>query len=475
MKKITKILICSLLLCAVLVCVANAKLSDAQKESLIEYTEKFVEEGNSRGLLQYGSFNNYVTYQLGLVHPTRCIVKSGDSEIKTIWMMNPRGYATYSAYQASLKSATQGYFKEGDYLILDCSAFVALMYKEVFGLRFDYGISGHISNWTTSHYLLDEHADERRIVDPESGETKEIFEVISAIDHDTATDLSLRDMDIAPDELQVGDIIVGLNRNSDWGHIIFYAGDGYIYHSSSTPYVLPDGSVHNYLIRKEPLKNLSNRSYTMVKVLRINDGILPEGFEGYDFDVDFDALTLDSRAFDTTPPVIESVTVSNDFVKGNLKKMTVLLSDEIGEGTTLYFIGDDKKVLRGPSDGASGVMGIYASVSGTAPTDIEEFGTLQATHYEELRAKGQYYLWAIDAAQNLSVRHRVVIGEEASYVYRSPEDGEEVLLSTFIAGEDGAHEDQKPASPAVPIVIAAVAVVAVAAVIFVVLSKKKKA
>ena len=130
-------------------------------------------------------------------------------------------------------------------------------------------------------------------------------------------------------------------------------------------------------------------------------------------------------------------------------------------------------------------MGIYMSVSPTLPETTSDFDLSQATHYEVLRPRGQYYIWAMDAARNLSERYRIIVGKDTSFVYRSPEDGEEVLLATYKAGEDGAvtepgdsSEGEKTLSSAWIVgisVIAAVVVLAAVVIVLVCRKKQKKA
>ena len=482
MKKLFKILICTVFFCALMICSASAKLTDAQKDSLVDFTEDFIEQGNAKKLLQYGSYDTFITYQLGLVHCEYSVKTSnGGQGQKVLWMMRPSGYANFEAYKRDLNSPYQGYFKEGDYLVLDCSAFVALMYKSVLGLRLDYGIAGHVSNWTTSHYLLDEYQDQRKVLKYDgSGEEIDLFEVLATADLE-APFLSLLDTGIKTEELEVGDLLIGLNQETNWGHIVMYAGDGYVYHSSSTPYVLPDGSLHPYLIRKEPLSNLNNPSYSLVKVMRLNDGVLNPDFDGYHDKVDFSSLNTTTRAFDTKAPEILSIKISNDFVKGNTKQITIDVTDEFGDGSVTYFAGSEKKVLRGSANGESGVMGIYMGVSQTLPETTSDFDLSQATHYEILRARGQYYIWAMDAARNISERYRIIVGKDTSFVYRSPEDGEEVLLATYKAGEDGAvteggnsSDGEKTLSSAWMIGISVISAVVILAVVVIVLVCRKK-
>ena len=137
--------------------------------------------------------------------------------------------------------------------------------------------------------------------------------------------------------------------------------------------------------------------------------------------------------------------------------------------------------MRGSANGESGVMGIYMGVSQTLPETTSDFDLSQATHYEILRARGQYYIWAMDAARNISERYRIIVGKDTSFVYRSPEDGEEVLLATYKAGEDGAvteggnsSDGEKTLSSAWMIGISVISAVVILAVVVIVLVCRKK-
>ena len=479
MKKTAKIVVCALLIFAAFAVFASAKLTDAQKQSLTAFTENFIENGNSRHLLQYGAWENFKGFQLGLVHVTGIYNDTKkDDPTQIIWMMRPDGYKNINEFNFDFTSRGS-YFAEGDYMILDCSAFAALMYKAVFGLRFDYGVAGHISNWTTGHYMLDEYKDLRRVYKYDgSGEEIDLFEVISSID---GANLTLGDYEVDPNELEVGDIIVG-RTETGWGHIMIYAGNGEAWHSSSTAYIMENGLPYPSFIRRQPIKTLKNRSYVSVQVLRINDGVLDPDFSGYDKMVDFDALSTQVRAFDTKAPELVSITISDDFVKANTKLITLDITDEFGDEKPVYAVGDGKHVIRGTQNGESGIAGIYMSVSDSLPENAV-FETEQATHYEIYRATGVYYLWFCDAAGNLSERYKIKIGKNNAAVYLTSDDGTETEIGKRGKG-DSSTEPAKPSEEmpklnekpsAVPyIIIGAVAAAIIAVAAAVILAKRRK-
>lgn len=129
--------------------VSEAALTETQQNNIVEFARDFVSDGNDAGLLQYGAIRVYQTYQLKLVHADANYVTHNGKRVKILFMMNPNGYPDYDAYFAELVNSTGGYLDPGDYLVLDCSGFMALLYKHVFGLRFDYVNSNHLSVWTS--------------------------------------------------------------------------------------------------------------------------------------------------------------------------------------------------------------------------------------------------------------------------------------------------------------------------------------
>ncbi len=439
MKRLIQFLLVSMFTLSCLALCANAALTENQKNTLVKFTDDFLREAvDERHIVWYGGGGDFVppSYQMKLVHVQSLYYTVGNARKKLVFMLNPEGYDTFKDYYFETQNSTGGYLKRGDYMILDCTAFISLMYKGALGLRFDYYTSGHISAWTTAHYLYDDYAASRRALDKDGNEI-DIFQTIYADDRDK-TKFSLASA-LTPEvqsTMEVGDIIVGNNANTELGHILFYAGDGYVYHSSSEPHYLPNGKIAGTLQRKEAISELTNESYTILKVLRINDGILDEDFVGYSMDYDFDALNTEKSIFDTKAPEIKSIVISNNFVKGNTKQITIDVTDEFGNDRISYFAGDGKKVLKSAGKGESGVMGIYIGVSATFPEDTSTLEYTDANHYELLRARGQYYIWAMDAAGNLSDRYRIIVGKDTSFVYQSPEEGEEELLGTYKADEN---------------------------------------
>lgn len=413
-----------------------AALTDAQKNTLIAYTDKFLEDGNKINAgkqmwtLQYGTKEVWRTYQLFLSHNNEVYTTAEDGKrVKILYMMNPRGYKTLSAYTGEISGGKGGFLLEGDYLCLDCSAFVALIYKNVFGVRFDYAETknNNIRNWSTAHYLGPQYEPTlRRIAG--SGKNTSMFREIVFKKSETAT-LALSDLVSSLDKMEVGDLIIGRNTSSGWGHIGFYGGDGTMYHSSSTPLVNEDGTVSPYLMRKQLLSDLPNVNYTEIRVYRLADGILPEDFAGYNVPIDFASLSTTSTPFDNTPPAFVSVKVDEKYNSTQKKTVKIKVTDEFGTDPVVY-LADGTSVFKGSAYGESGVSGLYTNTTGVLCENLYDIPVSKQTDYEYEFADGTYYFWVRDAAENVSPRFTVTIGEKST-VTRREDDGSETLISSF--------------------------------------------
>jgi len=506
MKKTILFFLCAvMLMTACLPLTASAALTDAQKNTLIAYTDKFLEDGNAAGKLQYGIKEVWRTYQgFSSYNNEVYITNNQGKRQKILYMMNPKGYRNYDAYLAEISGGKGGYLEEGEYMALDCSAFVAWIYKAVFGLRFDYVQDDTVRNWSTLHYM-DQKFSNIRTVRLSNGKN---LSVLKEIHYKKVNEGLFSLASIEKDvELEVGDIIVGRNEGTGWGHVIFYGGDGYVYHSSSTPQTMPDGSLNLNLMRKQKLSELTNDSYTVIRAYRINDGILPEDFEGYNVPFDFSKSNAKKTPYDTTAPAFTVITVDEDYSEkkaGGMtatgKKVTIKVTDEFGTEPVLYLSSDRSTVMKGSAYGESGVLGVYTNQTGTLE-GLYDFPSSKKTDYEYFLEDGTYYFWVRDAAENVSQRYTVTVGE-TSTVSRKLADGSEEEIAVYGVGKTEvkveltaaketaaspettsapdetttADEGQEPSESngaLLPVLIGAVAVVAVIGVVAV-LTKKKK-
>lgn len=402
MKKI--VLVFSLLCFAFLIASTDVKaaLTEAQQNNIVQFSRDFVRDGNAAGLLQYGGIRIYQTYQLRLVYSDTNYVTFNNKRVKVLWMMNPGGYPNYDAYYADLVNKTGGYLVPGDYLVLDCSGFMSLMYKHVFGLRFDYVNSNHLSVWTTKMYY-----DNPQVTTYDGTSSVSLFEQIYARDAETKFPAS----SVPTADLQPGDIVVGYDETTeaDLGHIMMYTGDGNVIHSSSVPVTRDDGTISPYLMREQPLSTLTNNSYTTIRVYRISDGVLNPAFEGYTNRVDFSSLTTDDAKFDTKAPEIANITVTD---VNNRKLITVTSRDEYGSDDVVRLASNPNVVMKSSGFGESGVLGVYVSKSAQAPTDMYTgWGSVKGNRVGLYREPGTYYVWVKDAADNISKPWRVVVGD----------------------------------------------------------------
>ena len=441
MKTFVTYAVCVLILAAFLVPLGVSALTNAQKQTLVSYADRFIEEGNAplspsnrTGCLQYGVKEVWKTYQLFLSYNDEVYTtNSYGGRQKILFMMNPDGYSSYDKYLEEISGGRGGYLKEGEYLCLDCSAFVAWIYKAVFGLRFDYAETSNnsIRNWSTLHYL-DSSFSYLRKVSTDRGTSNLFRDVWSKIDPKGG--IAFSDLCAVLNKIEVGDILVGRNSSSGWGHIMFYGGDGYVYQSSSTPQTMPDGTLNTRLIRRQLLSELTNKSYTEIHVLRISDGILPEDFDGWNVPVDFKSLTTSSSQFDNTPPVFTYVKIDGKYGPDGTKTVTLRAKDEFGDMKPLY-LADRTTVARGSAYGESGVLGIYINESGTLPESLYEFSATRNTFSTRKLRDGVHYIWVRDAAENVSPRLTVAIGE-TSTVTRLEDDGTETVIARFSSGGD---------------------------------------
>ncbi len=413
MKKLIQFLLVMIFTLSCFAIFANAALTENQKNTLVEFTEDFLREGvEDRHIVWYGGGGDFAppSYQMKLVHIESLYYTVAGKRKKLVFMLNPDGYATFADYYFESQNSTGGYLKKGDYLILDCTAFVSLMYKGALGMRFDYCISGHMSSWTTSHYLYDDYADFRRVID-KNGNEIDLFQTIYDDDRDkTKFSLASALTSEVQSTMEVGDIIVGNNANTGLGHILFYAGDGYVYHSSSEPYYLPNGRIAGNLQRKEAISALTNESYTILKVLRINDGVLDEDFKGFTMDYDFDALNTEKSIFDTLNPYIKNITATP--IEGtNRFTLTVTASDEFSGGRTVSLASDPGCLIKGSGQGESGILGYYANTTGKIPRNMT-WNDAKTNIFTTDRTPGTYYMWVHDAAENISDRYTIVLSAD---------------------------------------------------------------
>ncbi|MBE6564270.1 MAG: hypothetical protein E7655_03210 [Ruminococcaceae bacterium] len=351
MKKLFSCLLAGLLSLTVLTPFASAALTEEQQKTLIAYTETFVTEGNEAGKLLYGNpkVKNY-----GLPHNMILNVCNSLSDI------------TGNAIPPKSPAVTF----PGEYLILDCSAFYQLMFKAVFGLRTDYTYKGmytgghHASNWSSGFYfgqydkVMAENEDVFKVYNLK-GEVVDLFDTIVYLDGKPGVYHRVNELTAYLEQMQPGDPIVGYNYDSGLGHFMFYAGDGYLYHSTST-----HRSSDVYAMRKQKIEDTAI-SFTDLKVLRLADNILEPDFAGYNVPVDFSKLSAQKSVFDTKAPYFERVDITKN-ASGQFV-VDVRVSDEYGDLQPLAFANQPDILYKSSGYGESGVLGAMLTTSSKVP------------------------------------------------------------------------------------------------------------
>lgn len=403
--KMRRFLIVSAVLAALFALPSSAALTPAQGQTLLSFARRFIADGNALYLLQYGWDAMYHSVAGMLAHAADNWIDRGAKRAKIMVMHPQEGYPGAEEYLADVKRG--GYFKEGDYFILDCTCFAEFMYKYVFGLRFDHELCGLVQQWTTSNYASNASLELERLG---SRRKYRLF--------DTVLDMRFEEKSAICDALcdssmlSAGDIIIGQNDRTGLGHIMFYSEDAHIIHSSSNAIYLPDGSVAPYTIAEVPISSLVSKYYDRVLVLRIADGILEEDFCGYDLPVDFQKLSLSKSFFDSTPPLIRRIALIPHKYKSGVWYLRVGCSDETGGREPMRLAHNSPVIIKSAGFGESGVCGICVKSDPDAPDAVVDFdirlGNLQTA---AVRA-GEYYVWVRDTAENISLPWHVKISED---------------------------------------------------------------
>ena len=472
MKKTLLSCLCLILCALFLVLPASASLTDAQKATMTDFVNRFLADGNAANKLVYGSGTYYRSIRLFTE------TRSDSSGLEL-----PEGSPVTFP---------------GEYLVLDCSAFFALMYLKVFGIRVDYLYTGmyagghHLSNWNSILFLRDYgytkdgggtypydpvmigNEDLMRVRDLDGNET-DLFGTVYRKD-------SEKTFSVGPvlagkvADMEVGDAIVYYVEKTGWGHFMIYAGDGYVWHSTST-----HESGVPYAMRRQSISTLANSANHLV-IARLSDNILEPDFAGYNVPVDFSSLTTSSSSFDTTPPYFSEITVRQN---GGNYSIDTVASDEKGGLKPLTYVYEPNAYYKSSGDGESGVLGVFLNDTGVTPDlyylgwnktnnagynvnafvgsrdtkktftrlqnafqILNEKGDVYDTHgrrvfdgantapndtnYGPLLTAGFYYLWCKDASENISTRYRVVLSDGLSSVWLAPENGPLRLLGRFV-------------------------------------------
>lgn len=281
---------------------SSASLTKEQSDFFYSKSRKFVREGNSSGLLQYGILSKYKAYQLQTVY-----------------------YPSYKYNGLTVMYMGKDYkkdFKKGNYLGFDCSGFVSFIYHYVFGLPFDYtrNINDKIitgNPWSTSQYLSQPQS-RKSGTDYLIHTFKYVGELKSSKKKYTLYSAKKNF------KLRTGDLIIGKNSNTD-AHMVIYIGK---VKKNKKDLVLNSTSVRNHNIKvdgkryhidyayltKDNFDDAQNFSHTYknITVLRLNNGIMPNDFIGNDYDVDFSKLNNSTASYQFIPKYTNDISTSRD-------------------------------------------------------------------------------------------------------------------------------------------------------------------
>ncbi|MBO4265299.1 MAG: S-layer homology domain-containing protein [Clostridia bacterium] len=418
MKKFLKIALVAALMLACFTVLVNAALTKDQQNAVYDFAEKFTDITTSQHKITYGGGGDFAppSYQLKTVYINANYYTINGVRKKLVTMVNPAGYPTYRAYYQDLGNATGGFIIPGNYLILDCTAYVSFIMKGALGMRFDYCVANHLSAWTTELYMKDQYASIRKVID-KNGKEIDLFEKIYESHTDEITPLADRIPANVMSKLQVGDIVVGRNDSTELGHIMIYAGDGCVWHSSSEPYYNPDGvTIAGRLQRKESISKLLNDSYTWVQVLRINDGVLDPDFTGYTMDYNIDTLNNNSSNFDTKYPELVKIEGKKATADDERITLNIEMTDEFGDARKVYQAGTTKVLVHNSAPGESGVLSYCLSKSASIDTN-PQWTFAKDNLVITKKSEGKYYLWIRDAAENVSPRYTINVSSDGKVTY----------------------------------------------------------
>ncbi|MBQ9267720.1 MAG: C40 family peptidase [Clostridia bacterium] len=238
MKRIHKFLfISSALLLLMCPFTSYAAITEAQGDDLAEFAKNLIEEGNNRK-----DENGFPLLTYGLT----------GSWSKNVEIRN-------NGYNERLTSANHNgyYYRNGRYLplgdkwMMDCGTFVTYNLKKSLGLV--------LHNGSEPWHVQDIYNDARK------GKNSQYFEFVYS-------GVSVGNIDYS--KLQKGDVIARIT--SDGNHGMIYVGDGYIAHANRDMIkTYGDNKVSGFQVNK------LNRYFlpgTVVRIMRVKDGIVPEDF-----------------------------------------------------------------------------------------------------------------------------------------------------------------------------------------------------
>jgi len=215
----------------------NAAITEKQAQDVAEFAKKFIEEGNARRdekgypLLTYALSGNWNT----------CVEIRNSGYNEKLYYIKRNGYHIYKGRYVEL----------GNKWCMDCGTYVTYMLKKTLGLE--------LYNGKEPWHVQDIYNDALK------GKKSKYLEFVYK-------SVSIRKIDYS--KLQPGDIIARITSNGNHG--MLYVGDGMIAHANRDMITYKGAAVFGFKVNKLNGYYLPG---TVVSVIRIKDGIIPEDLE----------------------------------------------------------------------------------------------------------------------------------------------------------------------------------------------------
>ena len=233
-KKLMKTIIILILTMMIFPSCSNAAITEQQGLDVAKFAKNFIEQGNARRdekgypLLTYALSGNWNT----------CIEIRNKGYNEELYYVKRNGY--------HIKNGK--YVELGNKWCMDCGTYVPYMLKKTLGLE--------LYNGKEPWHVQDIYNDARK------GANSKYFEFVYS-------SVAVGRIDYS--KLQPGDVIARITSNGNHG--MLYVGDGMIAHANRDMITYRDPAVFGFQVSK------LNKYYlpgTVVRVMRIKDGIIPE-------------------------------------------------------------------------------------------------------------------------------------------------------------------------------------------------------
>lgn len=291
-KKLKKNFLIVLLFLLILSANVNAAITEEQGRDVAEFAKNFIEQGNARRdergypLLTYALSGNWNT----------CVNIRNSGYNEQLYYIKRNGYHIYKGKYVEL----------GDKWCMDCGTFVTYTIKKTLGLE--------LYNGKEPWHVQDIYNDALK------GKNSKYLEFVYK-------SVSVGRIDYS--KLQPGDIIARITPNGNHG--MLYVGDGMIAHANRDMITYKNPAVFGFQVSK------LNKYYlpgTVVRVMRIKDGVIPEDLvvnsvlTWPDNGETVDLLGRDLNIFEESGDKIEIENISGDNILIEENKQVETLSGE---------------------------------------------------------------------------------------------------------------------------------------------------